>query len=1401
MASSVVLERSFTELSAAEREVRRHYRDLSFRPDVTPVIGGPKYSESAGGYYYKESSSLLSATRNRFLYWTSHADTLELVEESLDVNLLNNAIRLKIFNCSILPGGVHVCETQCNVIVLILTNQTVHRLVLPHPSRLYRSEVITESQMQSIFTDVGKMNYSDPANSYVIPPLPGRSQSSTATAAWLSSEGETLFAFPSSSGGILVVKMPPCGVAGAVTVVELKQKSVRRLLTGFIPTAMRGDQDPAHLPVSLAVHCLENDAFIFALCQDHKLRMWSYKDQTCLMESDMLEFVPVSKEMRQIPGIGHKLRLAHSPSIGLYLGVYLHSSRQGQFCVFQLVTADSNRYSLDHISSLFSNQETLVDFMFTLTTTDIWALWHDEENQTIVKHINFENNQAGQWNQVFTNPSADEELNIGDDQDPRESYLEYLFSPGRFTFAALLKALQIYQRDAGKLQDLSWEEMKKEVTLIVENDLHSHVTDYEMDQDEFRQLQVESWAKFYTCCLQYQEELSRPLALMVHPYSSMVCLLRKGFVSFLAPCSLVDHLYLLPAEHLLTEDESVISDDVDLASDTIFLMQCLRMIGDSINMDVAYMMEWACCHQEPPERVAEQMLEELISNDVENVMEDINNKLQDIRNPVLVIGNLLREMDYETSLDIDQSMDLGQPLNVRMNLSSLYGSTTAAGIVCQAVCKISLTRFLICRDLLILQHLLLRMGDMAFAGEGQLLQTQQEYIPRTANMLLSYYVIRWCSQCVASAIPLDTLDSNLQHLSVLELSDSKTYAPVNKYSSGPQTIVELFFQDVARKRLSQIFARYGAAQTQSPLSWAQLITDITTYLLQHLWAGNPGFLFPECLMRSCQYTQLQEYVRLLQPWCQVNAGSCLFMMGQCYLVTGEGHKALECFSKAASEVEREDFLEKLIHVEEEDSPSSARLQYYNRVLRLLEGVGLPELVIQLATLAITETAEDLKSQATLRTRIFKYHLDLGHNSQAYDALTLIPDHSRQLDCLRQLVIVLCERSQLQELVDFPYVNLQNEVVNIIEARARAVDLMTHNYYELLYAFHIHRHNYRKAGTVMFEYGMRLGREVRTLIGLQKQVNAYLACLNCLRIIRPEYAWIVQPAPGAVYERPGASPKRNHEGESAPLPSGNQVEILELRDLEKEYILARTRLTLAQHDNSAAAIAGSASAEEMVSLLVQVGLFDTAISLCQTFKLSLIPVFESLTYKCIKLQNSGEAVQAEAWRWLAENQLLSVVTTKESSATDEAWRLLISYLEKYHSQNRQYHRCVIDKLLSHGTPLPSWLTISYKEVDAAELLRLYLRYDNLEEAAELVLEYVDAILGKGHKDFGIELPLSALSPLVWLPYTSIDHLLQALEENNNSRLNRDLLEKLRDKLNDYFDQLGSSTSHLLGLRRS
>ncbi|XP_009323243.1 PREDICTED: nuclear pore complex protein Nup160-like, partial [Pygoscelis adeliae] len=1142
-------------------------------------------------------------------------------------------------------------------------------------------ELITESQMQSVFTDIGKINFRDPSNYCVIPSVPGLASNSVASAAWLSSEGEALFALPSASGGIFVLKLPPHDAPGMVSVVELKQSSVmQRFLTGWMPTAIRGDCGPSDLPISLSVHCLDHDAFLFALCQDHKLRMWSYKDQMCLMAADLLEFMPVSRDLRLAAGTGHRLRLAFSQSLGLYLGVYMHAPKRGQFCVFQLVSTESNRYSLDHISSLFSSQETLVDF--ALTSAEIWALWHNEENQTVVKYINFEQNVAGQWNQVFVQPLPEEEVTVRHDQDPRETYLEYLFMPGRFTNAAIQKALQIFSQGTERHVDLTWDELKKEVTLAVERKFQGSVTEYECSPEEFWQLQVEFWSKFYACCLQYQEALSRPLALHLNPYTSMVCLLKKGSLSFLVPCSLVDHLYLLSNEHLLTEDDAAIFDDLEMSRDVVCLVQCLRLIGESISLEMAFIMEMACSRLQPPEKAAEEILEDLIANDTENVMEDIHSKLQEIRNPIHAIGVLIREMDYETDVDMERgesSTAVPHHLNMRMNLTQLYGSGTAVNVVCWGVCKIATIRFLICRDLLILQQLLLRLGDPMVLGGGQLFQSQQDLLHRTSPLLLSYYLIRWASQCLASDVPVDTLESNLQHLSVLELADTTALTP-HKLVSGPQTIVELFFQEVARKHIiSRLFLQPNTSLAETSLNWPHLITAIVADFLPLLWPSNPGFLFPECLMGSCQYTQLQEYIRLLQPWCHVNMGSCCFMMGRCYLVMGEGHKALDCFCQAASEVGREEFLDRLIQPEEGEMVSTPRLQYYNKVLRLLDMVGLPELVIQLATLAVMESADDWRSQATLRTCIFKHHLDLGHNSEAYVALTQNPDPSRQLDCLRQLVVVLCERSQLQDLVEFPYVNLHNEVVGIIESHARAVDLMTHNYYELLYAFHIYRHNYRKAGTVMFEYGMRLGREVRTLRGLQKQGNCFLAAINCLRLIRPEYAWIVQPASGAVYERPGASPKRSHDGECTAVPSTCQIEILELEDLERECVLARIRLTLVQHDLSAAAVAGflfsfaSPRLQEMrcacralqelcCDLFLWLESCEGRLWCWQLWRGRVkglgcegTHLCAALSRRCIKLQLGGEAAQAEAWDWLAANQLSALVTTKDPSWGAEADR--------------------------------------------------------------------------------------------------------------------------------------------------
>lgn len=48
-----------------------------------------------------------------------------------------------------------------------------------------------------------------------------------------------------------------------------------------------------------------------------------------------------------------------------------------------------------------------------------------------------------------------------------------------------------------------------------------------------------------------------------------------------------------------------------------------------------------------------------------------------------------------------------------------------------------------------------------------------------------------------------------------------------------------------------------------------------------------------------------------------------------------------------------------------------------------------------------------------------------------------------------------------------------------------------------------------------------------------------------------------------------------------------------------------------------------------------------------------------------------------------------------SASDQAWLLLKTYLDKYEEPNGCYHRVTGIKLLSHDFPLPTWFVNPYK----------------------------------------------------------------------------------------------------------
>ena len=72
---------------------------------------------------------------NRTLYWRTYGDTLELTEISLNYDLVGNRVRYRFVDTPLLPG-ITVHESWGNVVVLVATVGSGHKLCFPHPTKL-----------------------------------------------------------------------------------------------------------------------------------------------------------------------------------------------------------------------------------------------------------------------------------------------------------------------------------------------------------------------------------------------------------------------------------------------------------------------------------------------------------------------------------------------------------------------------------------------------------------------------------------------------------------------------------------------------------------------------------------------------------------------------------------------------------------------------------------------------------------------------------------------------------------------------------------------------------------------------------------------------------------------------------------------------------------------------------------------------------------------------------------------------------------------------------------------------------------------------------------------------------------------------------------------------------------
>ena len=325
--------------------------------------------------------------------------------------------------------------------------------------------------------------------------------------------------------------------------------------------------------------------------------------------------------------------------------------------------------------------------------------------------------------------------------------------------------------------------------------------------------------------------------------------------------------------------------------------------------------------------------------------------------------------------------------------------------------------------------------------------------------------------------------------------------------------------------------------------------------------------------------------------------------------TGEGAKASRWMLEAAEGIEKEDLLLSIIvRNSNEMCEADLYLRYYLVCVQLLEQSGLSHAALRVAIVALNSARNNDPLLPTMWSIVAKLHLQLAHYQvhlfqhykffvfcfvskstlviqiifrlqEAYEAIISNPDGSQRPESLGRLVNTLLERKRMDILLSFPYAGLESELEKIVERRARSSDVLSMKlYYSFLYSFHVRQGKMRKAAAVMYEQALRYGYEGDS----PKRVKCLLACLNSLRLVSREEAWLVKPV--------SLSGSLSGNGSSGP----RTVDVIEYADIEKEYELSYACLNLGQSISSL-------SHPDVVALLTSRNQYESALRISRIFQ--------------------------------------------------------------------------------------------------------------------------------------------------------------------------------------------------------
>lgn len=794
-----------------------------------------------------------------------------------------------------------------------------------------------------------------------------------------------------------------------------------------------------------------------------------------------------------------------------------------------------------------------------------------------------------------------------------------------------------------------------------------------------------------------------------------------------------------------------------------------------------------------------------------------------------------------------------------------------ASILVQATSQVAKVMFESALDILLFLSYLVSISGQINMLHDDISKIQLDLVPMVQEIIYEWLLLHFFATTPSESAAIEDFSSQLSLLQIDSNAGRRSWN--EKLGKCEFTLAFIFLLNVrsSSKNQSHLTPR-GIPNVQD------ISNSIQEFASWTIWGQN-GESFTILnraadlaliLLRHGQYDAVEHLLTIVEAHLQkektshgiqdTDGGWCLLhhLLGCCFLAQAHRglhgilkerkvHEAVRCFFRAASGKGSAQALGSLpqeaglphIGIDGNVSAAAWRLHYYQWAMQIFEQYNISEGACQFALAALEQVEEAYsanneshdsdpfnESISTIKGRLWahvcKFTLDLNLYYDAYCAIISNPDEESKYIWLRRLIIVLYEHGAIKILCggQLPFIGLTEKVEQELAWKAERSDILAKpNLYKLLYAFEMHRHNWRKAASYMYLYSARLRTET-SLKGYQQLwralkeiLNGLSAAINALHLVHPAYAWIDPLLErNALHNEKYPSKKARITIEDQPASTDVHPQTwksyIDIEKIENEFVLTSAEYLLSLAHVKWTNTGTQKAPLELVDLLIQTNSYDMAFTILLRFlkgselKRGLERVFSAMSLKCcphiVDSSRVGDDPREQGLLLTSsKDEVIDHGSPNMCSANQQSngishWGTLELYLDRYKVFHARLPLIVAETLLRTDSQieLPLWLVKLFKdgrrektlgmtgqESNPALLFQLYVDYGRYREATNLLLEYIGSFASMRPSNL-----MNRKRPFgVWFPYTTIQRLWCQLEEMINSGHMVDQCKQLKDLL--------------------